>query len=52
MDINEQNRNLRAQLSNFLEDLLEKYGDTPKTRLTIVNYVVGYMGASYGLHID
>jgi hypothetical protein len=31
--------------------LLRKTGDTPVTRLMIANYTVGYMGATFGLHI-
>ena len=38
-------------LSEMFEKLLDEHGDTPETRLAIVNYTFGYMGAAYGVHI-
>ncbi len=44
-------KEIQEALSALFENLLSKYGDTPETRLMIVHYTMGYMGASYGLHI-
>ena len=50
MDDNRQ-KEIGAWLADIFEKLLKKYGDTPETRLMIAQYTMGYMGASYGLHI-
>jgi hypothetical protein len=42
---------IRGVLSTTFEQLLQEIGDTPTIRLMIANYTVGYMGASFGLHI-
>ena len=38
-------------LSETFESLLQQAGNTPEVRLKIANYTLGYMGASYGLHV-
>lgn len=38
-------------LSEAFEGILKEVGDSPRVRLMIANYTIGYMGASYGLHI-
>jgi len=45
-------REIQEKLSKLFEELLAIYKDTPDTRLTIAQYTMGYMGASYGLKID
>lgn len=39
------------ELASLYEKLLKQHGDTPEVRLLIAEYTMGYMGASYGLHI-
>lgn len=38
-------------LSNVFDELLTQLGETGEVRLFIANYTIGYMGASFGLHI-
>ena len=42
---------IREVLSKTFERLLQGTGDTPEIRLLIANFTLGYMGASYGLHV-
>jgi hypothetical protein len=51
MEYNEQ-KEIRQKLAKLFTELLATYKDTPDTRLTIVQYTMGYMGASFGLKID
>ena len=44
-------KGIREALSKTFERLLQDAGDTPEVRLLIANYTLGYMGASYGLHV-
>lgn len=50
---NKRNRDeaIRKTLSKTFESLLQQAGDTEDVRLLICNYTLGYMGASYGLHV-
>ena len=48
----EQRIAIQKKLATLFQRLLEQYGDTPVVRLQIVNYTMGYMGASYGLHVE
>ena len=47
----EQRKEIQDYLSNVFENILNELGDTPETRLMIVQYTFGYMGASFGLHV-
>ena len=38
-------------LANVFDKLLTQLGQRREVRLFIANYTVGYMGASFGLHI-
>lgn len=42
---------IQRELAGTFEELLKEYGDTPEIRLKIAEYTMGYMGASYGLHV-
>ena len=42
---------LGKRLSVLYEQILYEYGNTPVVRLAIAQYTMGYMGASYGIHI-
>lgn len=39
------------ELSGIFERLFKEYGDTDVVRLIIANYTLGYVGATFGLHI-
>lgn len=42
---------IKKELSETFERILQKYGDTRKTRLLVTNYTLGYLGASFGLQV-
>jgi len=45
-------RIIEETLAKTFEKLLKQVGDNPTNRLKIAEYTMGYMGASYGLHIS
>lgn len=51
-DINEiVRKEIQNSLSRTFKHIIKKYGYTADVRLMIVQYTVGYMGATYELHI-
>jgi hypothetical protein len=50
--IKELKNDLHKEMAFAFKLWLTTYGDTHKTRLQIVNYTMGYMGASYGIKVD
>jgi hypothetical protein len=42
---------IKGRLSEAFELIFEQLGDTPAIRLMIANFMLGYTGATYGLHI-
>lgn len=48
----QEGRQIEETLSKTFEKLLKQVGDTPTNRLKIAEYTLGYMGATYGLHIS
>jgi hypothetical protein len=52
MELKEQKEiQIQKYLSQLFDKLLAEYKDTPETRLLIVQYTMGYMGASFGLKV-
>jgi len=45
-------RLIEETLAKTFEKLLGQVGDTPTNRLKIAEYTLGYMGATYGLHVS
>jgi hypothetical protein len=43
---------IKKELLNTFERILKEHGNTRKIRLLISNYTLGYMGASFGLHVE
>lgn len=43
---------IQKQLSVVFEKILKQHGNTPETRLKIADFTFGYMGVSYGLHVN
>lgn len=42
---------IKGRLSETFELIFEQLGDAPAIRLMIANFTIGYVGATYGLHI-
>ena len=42
----EQHTEIRKELSDVFEKLIEKFGYTQEIKMAIVQYTMGYMGAS------
>jgi hypothetical protein len=42
---------IQKELSDTFDRLLKEHGDNHKNRLLVANYTLGYMGASFGLHV-
>jgi hypothetical protein len=48
----EEIKRIQNTLATVFGELLANTGNSPEVRLAIVKYTFGYMGASYGLHIE